>query len=1052
MALDLEWRDRLRRWREELPRHIEYRLGDVNFDFFVTKEQLTHDEAMKGAFKACPAGTKWGRMWEYGWFRANVSLPAAAQGRRVYLRPNVIGESLVYIDGQVAGSVSRQPLMTTLTGMRPTIDLTRDGRKGQKVAVLIECYAGHGTPPCETGPVPPGRPAFPRPTGTQLTLEQAEFGLWEEDVYQLHIDVETLFQLREGLPEHSLRVAEIDEGLRDFTRIVDFELHREEFLATVRQARERLAPLLAKKNGPTAPTLYGFGHGHMDVAWLWPLAETERKEARTLGNQLALADEYEDYAFLNSQTHLFWMIQQKYPKFWERVKQGVKEGKIIADGAWWVEADTNVSGGEALIRQALYGKRYFREEFGLDSRVLWLPDVFGYTGALPQILKGCGVDYFATAKIFWNYHGGETFPYNTFWWEGVDGTKILVNLMNDYNSQTSPAALLQRWNERVQKDGISSRLLPFGWGDGGGGPDRNHIEFARRCADLEGCPKLKLSTPQEYFYDIEEEGGIEHVYVGELYFQAHRGTYTSQAKTKRGNRKSEIALREAELWSTAAAMLKKHAIDAETLWGCWRQVMLHQFHDILPGSSIARVYAEAEAEYARVLKELAGVTGKAAGTLTDGKKDAVTVFNSLSWDRKALVALPTGWSGATDADGDTLCVQKVDGANYVEATIPSMGYSSLKKGNASASGGCRGCGGVQAKKDRLENDLIRATFNQRGELVSLVAKDTGMEFLAAPSNQFRLYKDVPGSCDAWDIDSMYEQTPVALDTRVNIEVVCAGPLLGKIRVTRKLNGSSLTQDITLRRGQRRVEFATVIDWNEKHKLLKVAFESNIHTNEALHEIQFSHIARPNHRSRQYDRDRFEVCNHRFTALCEQRRGLAVLNDCKYGVNTLGGCIQLTLLKSAQAPDDTADLGRQEFTYAVTAWQSEFSQSGLVREGYELNVPVTLAAGAAERMSLFAVDADNVVIDTVKPAEDGSGDVIVRLYESLRTMTNCTLSTALPVKAACRTDMLECKTNDLPLAGGKIALTFRPFEIKTVRLGMKKIEGITKSTKTTKSRK
>ncbi|MBN1554965.1 MAG: alpha-mannosidase [Phycisphaerae bacterium] len=1033
MALDIEWRDRLESWRKELPRHIESPLGDVNFEFFVTKDQLSFDEAKAGAFTPCPAGTRWGKAWEYGWFRAKITLPAEAQGRRVFLRPNVIGESTVFLNGEVAGSVSRQELMITLTGMRPTIDLTRDGKKGQTIDVLIECYAGHGKPAYEAGPVPPDRQVVPRPEGEQLTLEQGQYGLWEEDVYHLHLDVETLFQLRENIDSESLRVAEIDEGLRDFTRIVDFELPREEFLATVREARERLAPLLAKKNGPTAPTMYGFGHGHMDVAWLWPLVETERKEARTLGNQLALADEYDDYAFLNSQTHLFWMIQQKYPKFWQRVKQGVKEGKIIADGAWWVEADTNVSGGEALIRQALYGKKFFREEFGLDSRVLWLPDVFGYTAALPQILKGCGVDYFATAKIFWNYHGGETFPYNTFRWEGVDGTRILVNLMNDYNSFTSPHFLIQRWNQRVQKDGMTSRLFPFGWGDGGGGPDRNHLEYAKRCADLEGCPKLKLSTPREFFHDIEDEGGIDNVYVGELYFQAHRGTYTTQAKTKRGNRKSEIALREAELWIAAAAVLKNHPVDDDTLWDCWRQVLLHQFHDILPGSSIARVYEEAEAEYDRVLRDLTGLTAGAAGALTDDSDQALTLLNSLSWDRKSLIALPDGWAGAIDSDGEALCVQDVEGLKYVEADIPSMGMTSLQRAGKSASEGCRGCGGVRAEPTRLENELVRATFNELGELTSLLAKNTGMEFLAGPSNQLRLYKDVPSKCDAWDIDSMYEQTPVELEAKATVEVVCSGPLLGKLRVTRKLNGSSLTQDITLRRGRRSVEFATVVDWNEKHKLLKVAFDSNIHANEAIHEIQFGHINRPNHRSRQIDRDRFEVCNHRFTALTEQRRGLAVLNDCKYGVSTLGGCIQLTLLKSAQAPDDTADLGRQEFIYAVTAWEGPFADSGLVREGYELNVPASVVPGGAQRRSLFNLDADNVVIEAVKLAEDGGGDVIVRMYESLRTATNCTLSTTLPVKAACQTDMLEGKTGDLNFDDGKVSLTFRPFEIKTVRL-------------------
>ena len=1040
MALTLEWRHRIEAWRAEIPNHFYRPLGTVDLEGFTTVEQLRPDEALKGPFRAMPPGTAWGAKWEYGWFKGEFTLPEEGAGERIVLVVDVGAESLIFVNGVAVGACSQRykeallvragiskATYTAYLGARlPT--LARQGVPGTRYEILVEGYAGHGPRVSTAGPTPPDRETVPEPGPTQTSVGETTFGIWYEDVYQLWLDVEALWQLRENLDENSLRVSQIDQGLRDFTLIVDFELPREQMLETVRACRERLRPLLECVNGSTAPELFAFGHAHIDVAWLWPLAETERKTARTMVSQLALMEEYPEFVFLQSQPHLYRMLQRSYPELYQRVKAAAARGQLVPDGATWVEPDTNISGGESLIRQFIHGKRFFREEFGVDCEVLWLPDVFGYSGALPQIMRGCGVKYFSTQKIFWAYHGGDPFPYNTFIWEGIDGSEVFVHLHNDYNSLMDPAHAIQRWNERVQKDGFSTRLMPFGFGDGGGGPTRNHVEFALRLKDLEGAPKVRMAPPIAYFKDQDAKGWPDARYVGELYFQAHRGVLTSQARTKKGNRKSEFALRRAEMWGVAARALKGFTFSAATLDEAWKGVLLNQFHDILPGSSIERVYEEAEALYAEILAEAGQVADEAASALVE-TGDGLTVFNDLSWERLGLVSLPQGVTGARDVTGQALPTQKVGDTMVAEVRVPSCGWTTVYPADPAPVENT-----LRVSDTLLENEHLRITLNERGEFTSIFDKDAGLELAAGTCNRFEMYKDVPSRFDAWDIDSMYELTPVSLDEPAEIEVVSAGPLVAGIRISRRLHDSTMTQEITLRRDSRRVDFKTTIDWHERHKLLKVAFPVNIHAEEAIHEIQFGHIRRPTHRSRPFDADRFEVANHKWTALVQEDWGCAVLNDCKYGVNVLGDTIKLTLLKSALAPDMHADQGIQEFTYAFYAWQGCFGQSDLVREGYDLNAPLMTKAGNGGTHSLFTVDAPSVIVETVKPAEDGSDDVIIRLYEAMRTTTQCKLTTSLSVAEAWVTDMLEEETLErLECTEGVIPLTFRPFEIKTVRL-------------------
>jgi alpha-mannosidase len=1032
MALTVEWRRRVEAWLAALKERTVRPIADVAVEGFITPEQLRPEAAAAGPFAPLEPGLSWGGYGRYLWMRGTAVIPEEAAGRRVALALAGDAECIVWVDGRIRGSHGWAASPVTLAAA---------AEPGAAYELLIEASStvawSRWWGLISRGPRYPGDPGSHEGKPPAHTLVPPALLVCNEEIYQLSIDLQTLLELRDGLADTALRQAEIDRGLMDATLICDPERPEAELRQAALAARERLRPLLERRNGPTAPTLYMIGHGHLDLAWLWPLVETRRKMARTIANQLALFEEYPEHRFLQSQPWLFERLREDYPELYERALAAVRAGNIVADGAMYVEADTNISGGEALIRQIVRGRRFFREELGVESEILWLPDVFGYSGALPQIMRGCGVLGFATQKITWAYSGGDPFPYSIFMWEGIDGSAVPAHIFKEYNSETRPEALFKRWETRQQKDNeVRSMIVAYGWGDGGGGPNRNHAEFLRRVEDLEGLPRTRVAPPAAFFADIAKGGPPRARYVGELYFQGHRGTYTSQARTKAFNRRVEHALRRAEIWGSAARALAGHTFSPRTLDAQWSALLLHQFHDILPGSSIGRVYAEAEAAYAAALAETEGAAAAATAALADGDPAAATVFNSLSWPRRELVALPAGWAGAATASGEPLPAQRVDGQLLAEVVLPPVGWATLRQAAGPAEGGP----GVRLERLAgggylLENELLRVEVGPRGELSSALDKASGFEALAAPGNSLRLSKDIPIWWDAWDIEEMAEHELVPTDEPVELEPLEAGPLVARLRLRRRLSASTVEQVICLRRGSRRVEFATEVDWRERHRLLKVAFPTTVHATEALHEIQFGHIRRPTHRSRPYEADQFEVCNYRWTALAEEGRGVAVLNDCKYGISTAGGTMSLTLLKAAMGPDEHADQGMQRFTYALFVWDGPLLASGLVAEAAALNEPATLAPGAARGgdRSLLTLDRPNVVVEALKPAEDGSGDLIVRLYEAGRTRTRCRLGLDLPVAGAAECDMLEREQRELPLAGGAVELELRPFEIKTVRL-------------------
>ena len=670
------------------------------------------------------------------------------------------------------------------------------------------------------------------------------------------------------------------------------------------------------------------------------------------------------------------------------------EGKFHPEGALWVESDTNIPSGESLIRQFVRGKRWFRRELGVDAKMAWMPDTFGFSVALPQIMQKCQVPYFATQKLIRQDPECEPFPYNVFWWEGMDGSKVLGHTFKKNNAVFQSGDLITRWEEdRVQQENIDGLMYPFGYGDGGGGPTREMVEMARRCADLEGAPRCHMESPVRFF---ERHPDPADTFCGELYLAWHRGTLTSQAKTKQGIRWAETAMKRVEFFLSRQMLAGKPMPEnwQQRLDELWKKLLFNQFHDIAPGSSIARVHEQAERE----LQEVCRGCDELLGELVVGPElphGPQTVYNSLSWDRVCR--------------GVTIPAQSSAILEVPTAPEHPVRLRHLEQENCY----------------ELENAHLVCRINAQGELVSVKKHGSDTEYLARPGNRFLLFKDVNTCYDAWELGSMYENLPVALDGGVTV-TMRPGTYRAALEISRKIGNSTMTQEIVLTADAESISFATTIDWQEKHKLLKVAFPVNAYATEAIHEIQFGYIKRPTHRSYQTDKDRYEVCNHRYTALTDGAHGAAVLNDGKYGVNVVGSEIRLTLLKSAMMPDQNADRGTQQFTYAFYPFDGAFAESDVVQKAAELNEPITFGGEPDDLGPIFLSDARNIIVDTVKPADTVENALLVRAYEAMGKGTDTAFTVAKQVRRVEETDMLE--ENGKPVDPSRVH--FGPFEIKT----------------------
>ena len=998
ISIGRQWEDRLRIWSEQFEKHCFILYGPLSLSCFTTMERLAFDDAVQGQFSPVPAGTKWGKKWEYGWFHTRIVIPEALAGKRVVFTLGAGEEMLVWVNGAEAGAIDKQHTFITLA---------RDARAGDVYDVYAECYAGHGIRNEGAGPVGFGEQPVPEPPPAQVTVGESSFGVWNETVFQAAMDYQVLYSLVRQLPERSLRAMKIVEGLKKFTYVADFELPEAELTASVAEAAERyLKPLLACRNGSTAPEYTIFGQSHLDLAWLWTVEETMRKTARTYSNQLALMEEYPEYRFLLCEPPILEYLKELYPDVYRRVREKTASGAFCPEGAVWIESDTNIPSGESLIRQFVRGKRWFREELGAESRMAWMPDTFGFSAALPQIMKKCQVPYFATQKLTRQDPEAEPFPYNVFWWEGIDGSRVLSHLFRRNNAALTSGELVTRWEQnRIQQENIDGFMYPFGYGDGGGGPTREMVETARRCADLEGAPRCRMESPVKFFERIREQE-VENVWNGELYLAWHRGTLTSQARTKRGIRKAEVMLKTVE-YAMARRMLQGETVEArwkDALDELWKLLLFNQFHDVAPGTSIARVHERAEAELRSVctrgeelLAELLGVPG-----------DQTAVYNHLGWARTFRgQEIPAQGCAVI---GPERREERRASARYIESE--TGGYYELR------------------------NDRLVCRIDAAGELVSVRKPGEKREFLAGSGNRLLMFKDVNTCYDAWELGSMYEQLPVALEDEARIRISEDGDGAALV-VEKTLHHSKLCQEIFLGNDARRLDFITRLDWQERHKILKAAFPVNVYTTEAIEEVQFGFVRRPTHRSRQSDRDRYEVCNHRYTVLQDGASGAAVLNDCKYGVSTTGNEIRLTLLKAPLMPDMNADQGIQEFTYSFYPFTGPFAESGVLREAYELNEPPVLGAvpsgdGGAAFRPVFLPMQKNIIVDTIKPADTVENALLVRVYEAMGMGTDASFSVSEAVRGICEVDMLEENGKALPL-GGHVEARFGAFEIKSFLL-------------------
>lgn len=990
-------------------------------------EPVAFVDAVRHPFTPFEVGTAWGRPWGTTWFHVTGTIPPGWRPTAL-LRPELVidlgfsadvpgfqAEGLVYApDGRILKAVEARNQAVPLTGS--TVDYYVEAASNPNIAADFSFT-----------PTPLGALATAGPEPL-YTLRRADAALKDQTVWELLQDVTALRGLLAELPAASARRAEI---LRALERCID-TVDPQNVAGTAAAGREELGHVLSRPANASAHRVHAVGHAHIDSAWLWPVRETVRKVARTFANVLSLMDENADFAFAASSAQQYAWLKEAYPELFGRVKAAVARGAFVPVGGMWVESDTNMPGGEALARQFVAGKTFFMREFGVEPLEVWLPDSFGYSAALPQIVAAAGSRWFLTQKISWS----ETniFPHHTFLWEGIDGTRIFTHFppVADYNAELSGAELARAERNYAEKGRANTSLVPFGWGDGGGGPTTEMIAAARRTANLEGSPAVTLSTPRRFFETAEAEYAEPPVWSGELYLEFHRGTFTSQARTKRGNRRSEHLLREAELWATTAAVQAGVEYPHAALGQAWHTVLLQQFHDILPGSSIAWVHAEAErnyAEVARVLEEL--IETSARSLCGDGQQ--TVCLNAGPYALEGVAALgggprPAATEPAT-ADAGASSAPDVTPLGGPDARSAAPGTSVTR----------RDAGIV------LSNGLVAVTVDADGLFSSVTDLVAEREVMPAGTrgNLLQLFRDTPTQWDAWDIDEHYRRNVVELTTADSVEVFLETPARVGVRITRSFGASRLVQEVTLDAGSAAVDMHLAIDWHERQKLLKLAFPLDVHADRAASEIQFGHVYRPTHANTSWDSARFETCAHRWVYVGEAGYGVAVANDSTYGhdidratdaAGRTSTTVRLSLLRAPLYPDPTSDQGTHAMRVSLRVG------AGIpeaVAEGYRLNLPLRTVEGVASTSvePVLRVDNPAVVIEAVKLAEDRSGDVIVRLYEAHGSRARARVIRSFEAADAYETDLLERRVPAVSVVsvdGNTLALELRPFQLVTLR--------------------
>ncbi len=802
-----------------------------------------------------------------------------------------------------------------------------------------------------------------------------------------------------------------------------------EFYESAKNAEEYLQKEYFQKECGTSDAVVNYvGHTHIDVAWLWTLATTKEKAQHSFATVLALMERYPEYIFMSSQPQLYEYVKEEAPELYERIKEKVREGRWEVEGAMWLEADCNLSSGESLIRQILHGKKFMRDEFGVDSKILWLPDVFGYSAAMPQILKKSGVDKFVTSKISWNE--SNRMPYDTFYWQGIDGTEIFTYFLTahnheigkkpgticTYNGNCSPAMTLGTWERYQQKELNNETIVSFGFGDGGGGPTEEMLEYEKRLEyGLPGLPKAQMTTAGEFLDKVEnnlqkaQENRMRvPKWVGELYLEFHRGTYTSMAKNKKNNRECEFLCQSAESLSVMDKLLLGGTYPADKFHDSWKLLLLNQFHDIIPGSSILEVYEDSDKDYAKVRTEIGEVhREKIKALAANQQKEGIMVYNPNSFEA----------SGYVDYENDKIYV----------SNISPMGWTIIDKGEMLES--------VNVSSHKIESDLYIITFDEDYNIISIYDKEYSREVIKKNSkaNVLRCYEDFPWDFDNWEISNYFKDKPEDINSVVSVEEIL-GNGYGGFEIVRSYDNSTIKQRIIVYSSSRRIDFETKIDWQENHKVLKALFPVDIHSNKATYEVQFGNVERTTHENTSWDAAQFEVCAQKWIDLSENGYGVSILNDCKYGHAISGNEMSITLIKSGTYPNPIADQGEHVFTYSLYPHKDSFAEGGTVNEAYLLNRPmqaIKCSGGGTlpEKYSLVSCDSDNIIIETVKQAENGSG-IIVRLYDAWGGKSIPTLNFGFDVKKVHLCDMMENSIEEISKSS-RVKLNVHNFEIITL---------------------
>lgn len=980
-------------------------------------------------------GERWSGRDLYLWMHKKVLIPAEWKDLRVVgifdygntgAGNNSGFESMLYLNGQPYQGVDANHKEVFF----------KEELCGEQVSLTFRLWSG-----LEGGGVP---------TAQEHKIARADLAWLDEKVdsfyYMGVMLLDTIKNLKDEDPvKYQLRIA-LDEACH----CIDWAYPgSKEFYESVHQAEELLDAGIDAMDKKSFVNVKCVGHTHIDVAWLWRLKHTREKISRSFSTVLRLMEQYPEYIFLQTQPQLYEYIKEDFPEIYAGMKEKAASGQWEVEGGMWVEADCNLTSGESLTRQILLGSKFIKDEFGKDAEYLWLPDVFGYSWALPQILKKSGIDMFMTTKISWNQYN--RMPHDTFLWKGMDGSEVLTHFITTpdpwsepgswfytYNGQLTPKTVKGVWDAYSEKEMNQELLISYGYGDGGGGVNRDTLE-QRRCIDrIPGLPHLETGRAGDYFSKLKETvqntGQFVNTWDGELYLEYHRGTYTSQAHNKRMNRKMELLYRHTEWMAVMKAILggSLELARQERLTEGWKHMLTDQFHDIIPGSSIHEVYVDSKKDYEWIDSVAREVEGEFLQAAVKPREDVYAILNASGWDAGQVVEIPEGREGVyRDMEGNTLCCQREGDVTYVSVpNVPAMGRKSIAF-EAGVEEKEMPCFSLEGRD--IETPFYSICLNQYGQITRLYDKVFEREALpeGERANVLQMFEDKPLGNDAWDIDIFYQQKMREITELVKFELVSCGAVRMVLRMEWKYMSSVIVQDMILYAFDRRIDFKTRVDYHEKHQLLKVAFPVDIRSTYGTYDIQYGNVRRPNHWNTSWDQARFESVAHRWVDLSERNYGVSLLNDCKYGHDIKGNVMRITLLKAATHPDHLQDQGEHVFTYALLPHGGDFVEGKTVQEAFALNEPMLVVKGELELGydSFLSFNNDQVELDAVKKSEDGR-HIVIRFHEYAGSKQNVILYPGFSYQNWMEGDLRERPLGEKG-SGKTIRLELHPYEIKTV---------------------